>query len=64
MSQEGKRDLIRWRVQRVRCWFKAVLAHFDDFVAATLAGVIVRGSDLALRTAVVRGKWSVVRKQW
>jgi hypothetical protein len=46
MSQEGKRELIRWRVQRMRCWFKAMLAHFDDFVAATLARVIVRGSGL------------------
>jgi len=46
MSPEGKRDWIRWRVRRLRCWLQAMHAHFDDLVAAVLAGMIVRGAGL------------------
>lgn len=56
MNQEGTRELVRWRVRRVRCWFKAMLAHFDDLLATVLAGVILRSSGMVAAKAVVRGK--------
>jgi hypothetical protein len=58
MSPEGKRESIRWRVRRARCWLQAMLAHFDDLAAALLAGVILRRSGLVAchaRKTVVRG---------
>jgi len=48
----------RWRVQRVQCWFKAMLAHFDNALAAALESVIVHRSGLMAchaRKRVARG---------
>ena len=60
MSPEGNRESLRWRVRRVRCWLQAILAHFDNLVAALLAGVILRSSGLVAcraRKAPARSKW-------
>ena len=46
MRPEGKHELIRWRVQRLRCWLQAMHAHVENLVAAVLEGAILRGSGL------------------
>ncbi len=46
MSWKGEQESMRWRVQRMRCWFRAMLAHFDDLLAAALTDVILHGSGL------------------
>ena len=48
MSWEGREATvsIRWQMQRARCWLRAMLAHFDNLLAAALADAIVRGSGL------------------
>ncbi|HXJ95029.1 MAG TPA: hypothetical protein VMT20_19485 [Terriglobia bacterium] len=60
MSWKGELVLhsAHWRVQRVRCWFRAMLAHFDNVLAAALEDVIVRAAGLRACQAkrrVVRG---------
>jgi hypothetical protein len=59
MSWKGELVLYsaRWRVQRMRCWFRAMLAHFDNLLAAALENMIVHGSGLT----ACRAKKKVVR---